>query len=141
MIYQILLIDLLDAKTSMQIFCMTYLAILFLQSGLDKVFNYKGNYEWLKGHFAKSPLKNMVSIMIPMITVLEVLTGILSAIGLVLFLLTGDTQIGLYGAQLSAISILALFFGQRLAQDYAGAASLGAYFLICMLGIYMLGLG
>jgi len=35
---------------------------------------------------------------------------------------------GLIGAQLSALSVLALFFGQRMAQDNAGAAGLVGYF-------------
>jgi hypothetical protein len=33
-----------------------FLAILFLQSGIDKVVDRRGNLEWLNGHFAKSPL-------------------------------------------------------------------------------------
>ena len=117
-----------------------FLAILFLQSGLATVFNYKGNYDWLKGHFAKSPLKNMVGLMMPVITLLEVAAGILSAIGLIMLLVNGSTQIGLIGAQLSALSIISLFFGQRLAQDYAGAATLTTYFLISLASIYLLGL-
>jgi len=123
-----------------QIFCLAFLAILFLQSGLDKVFNYKGNYEWIKSHFAKSPLKNMVGLMMPMITILEVGAGILSALGIIFLILNGETTFGLYGAYLSTASILALFFGQRLAQDYVGAATLTTYFLISIMTIYLLGL-
>lgn len=124
---------------SIQLLSMLFLAILFTQSGLDKVFNYKDNYDWLKGHFAKSPLKNMVGMMVPVITVLEVAAGLLSLTGVVVFLLNGDTSFGLYGAQLSALSIVALFFGQRLAQDYPGAASLVGYFLVSLTAIYVLG--
>jgi len=40
----------------MQIFASAFLAILFLQSGIDKIVDRRGNFEWLKGHFAKSPL-------------------------------------------------------------------------------------
>ena len=117
-----------------------FLAILFLQSGLDKVFNYKGNKEWLTGHFAKSPLKNTVGLLLPTITLLEVAAGVCSALGVVLILLNGSTEIGLLGALLSALSILALFFGQRIAQDYAGAASLTTYFLISLAAIFVLSL-
>jgi len=123
-----------------QSFCLAFLAILFLQSGLDKVFNYKGNYEWIKGHFGKSPLKGMVGLMMPMITILEVAAGVLSAIGLVFLIINGATAFGLYGACLSAASILALFFGQRLTQDYEGAATLTTYFIISIMTIYLLGL-
>ncbi len=130
---------LLTATTSFQLLSLAFLAILFLQSGLDKVFDYKGNKAWLTGHFAKSPLKNTVGLLMPVITILEVAAGVLSAIGAIQVLLSGSTQIGLIGAQLSAVSILSLFFGQRLAKDYEGAGGLVGYFLVCLAAIYMLG--
>ena len=128
----------LSGELSIQLFCLAFLSILFLQSGLDKVFNYKANKEWLTSHFAKSPLKNMVGLMIPMITLLEVAAGLISAVGIIQLLWTSATSIGLLGAQLSALSILSLFFGQRLAQDYAGAGALVGYFLVCLASIYFL---
>ena len=128
---------LLNPISSAFILSIALLAILFLQSGLDKVFNYSGNYEWLKSHFAKSPLKNTVGMLMPVITLLEVAAGLFCAIGLITFLFYQSTQLGLIGAQLSAVSILALFFGQRMAQDYAGAASLTSYFLISIFAIYL----
>ncbi len=130
---------LLTATTSFQLLSLAFLAILFLQSGLDKVFDYKGNKAWLTGHFAKSPLKNTVGLLMPVITILEVAAGVLSAIGAIQILLSGSTQIGLIGAQLSAVSILSLFFGQRLAKDYEGAGGLVGYFLVCLAAIYILG--
>ena len=123
---------------SAPVLCLTLLAILFLQSGSDKVFNYKGNKEWLTDHFSKSPLKNMVPLMMPMITLLEVSAGIFCAVGIFFMWFDGSTQIGLIGAQLSTLSILALFFGQRVAQDYVGAATLTTYFIISIMAIYLL---
>ena len=38
----------------LQLFVSLFLAILFLQSGFDKIVDRQGNLEWLKGHFAKS---------------------------------------------------------------------------------------
>ncbi|PYL63310.1 MAG: DoxX family protein, partial [Verrucomicrobia bacterium] len=43
------------------------------------------------------------------------------------------------GAVVAALSILALFFGQRMAKDYAGAAILVPYFLLTLVAIYLLG--
>ena len=131
--------QLLTPITSLQLLSLALLAILFLQSGLDKVFNYQGNKEWLTGHFAKSPLKNTVGLLMPVITILEVAAGVFAAIGMVQIMMGGGTQMGLIGAQLSALSILSLFFGQRLAQDYAGAGNLVPYFLVCMAAIYLMG--
>lgn len=123
---------------SAPILCLAFLAILFLQSGLDKVFNYKGNKEWLTEHFSKSPLKNITGLMIPVITLLEVSAGIFCAVGIFFIWFDGNAQIGLIGAQLSTLSILALFFGQRVAQDYVGAATLTTYFIISIMTIYLL---
>ena len=36
---------------------LAFLCITFIQSALDKLINWKGNLEWLKGHFNKSFLK------------------------------------------------------------------------------------
>ena len=135
----LLLINALEAMPFLQLIAMLFLGILFTQSGLDKVFNYKSNRDWLKGHFEKTPLKNMVGVILPFITLLETAAGVLSLMGIIVFLINGSTQLGLIGAQLSALSIIALFFGQRLAQDYAGAATLATYFLVCLIAIYILG--
>lgn len=132
------LLNLLDAFTSMQILCMAFLTVLFLQSGFDKVFDYQGNYKYLQEHFSKSPLKNTVSILFPVITVLEVLAGVFSLAGLFMFFIDGSSFIGLIGAQLSALCVVMLFLGQRLAKDYNGAATLTKYFLVCLAAIFIL---
>ena len=36
------------------LFAALLVAILFIQSGLEKVFDWKGNMEWLNGHFSKT---------------------------------------------------------------------------------------
>ena len=52
------------------LFAALFTAILFIQSGLDKVLDWKGNLEWLTGHFSKSILAGMVPIMLATITLL-----------------------------------------------------------------------
>jgi diacylglycerol kinase len=122
----------------MQIFITGFLAILFLQSGIDKIVDRGGNLEWLKGHFAKSPLAGVVPVLLSAITILELSAGILSAIGSLAVILLRDTTVAFYGAVLSAVAIIALFFGQRMAKDYAGAAVLVPYFLLTLVAIYLL---
>jgi diacylglycerol kinase len=122
----------------MQIFSSAFLAILFLQSGIDKVVDRRGNLEWLKGHFAKSPLAGVVPALVTTITILEVAAGALSAIGCLVIIVLRDSTFAFYGAVISAIAILALFFGQRMAKDYAGAAVLVPYFLLTLVAIYLL---
>src|SRR5204863_4829165 len=121
-----------NANWLLQILVSIFFAILFLQSGIDKVADRRGNLEFLQGHFAKSPLAGMVPLLVTVVTVLEIVSGALSAIGCVIIILTRDPTVAFYGAVISAISIIALFFGQRMAQDYAGAAVLCTYFLLAL---------
>jgi diacylglycerol kinase len=128
-----------EAIYLMQILIAAFLAILFLQSGIDKVVDRSGNLEWLKGHFAKSALAGVVPAMLTTIIILELAAGILSAIGCLFVLLSRDSTVAFYGAIISAIAIISLFFGQRMAKDYAGAAVLVPYFLLALVAIYLLG--
>ena len=125
----------------MQILVAALLAILFLQSGIDKIVDRRGNLEWLKGHFAKSPLAGTVPALLTAITILEVAAGVLSALGCVLVLVMRDSTVAFCGAVISAAAIIALFFGQRVAKDYAGAAVLVPYFLLALVAIYLLAQG
>jgi hypothetical protein len=127
-----------EAIYLIQIFASAFLAILFLQSGIDKIVDRAGNFEWLRGHFAKSPLAGIVPALLICITILEVAAGALSAVGCVLIILLKDSTIAFYGAILSAAAITALFFGQRIAKEYAGAAVLVPYFLLTLVAIYLL---
>jgi hypothetical protein len=114
-----------------------FVAILFIQSGLDKVFDWKGNLQWLTGHFSKTFLSRFVWIMLAKLTVLELATGILSGVGIVYFLITGSTIVIFYAAVLGALTVIGLFFGQRLAKDYPGAAVLVPYFILLLIMILL----
>jgi hypothetical protein len=127
-----------DTTYVMQILVSAFLAILFLQSGIDKILDRRGNFEWLKGHFAKSPLAGMVPLLLISITILEVAAGVLSAVGCVFVILSRDSTVAFYGAAISAVAVLALFFGQRMAKEYAGAAVLVPYFLLVLVAMYLL---
>lgn len=114
------------------------LAVLFLQSGLDKVVDRRGNRAYLDGVFAKSPLAGTVGPMFFVVTVLEVTAGALSALGVLMLLVTRDATVAFYGALIAAANLIALFFGQRMAKDYAGAAALVPYFLLALTAIFIL---
>jgi hypothetical protein len=111
-------------------------AVLFLQSGLDKVMNWAGEKVWITGHFANSPLKGLVPFGLLVITFLEVGAGAFSAAGFFQILAGEGASLGLLGMVFGTKAIFLLFFGQRMAKDYAGAASLIGYFLMCAAGLY-----
>jgi hypothetical protein len=123
----------------LQLLVSAFLAILFLQSGIDKVVDRQGNLSWLSGHFSKSPLAGTVPLLFTILTIFEVAAGALSGIGFVALLFAHNPTIAFYGAVVSAIAILCLFFGQRIAKEYAGAAVLVPYFLLTLVAIYLLG--
>jgi hypothetical protein len=133
-----LLHTLTGAIYSLQIFGSAFLAILFLQSGIDKIIYHRGNLDWIKGHFSKSPLGGLVPILLTAITILEVAAGALSEIGCIMLIVSRETTVAFYGAVISAVVIIALFFGQRMAKEYAGAAVLVPYFLLALAAIYLL---
>src|SRR6185369_7981848 len=119
------------------LFAAMFVAVLFIQSGLDKVFDWKGNVGWLTGHFSKTFLAPMVPMMVATITVMELATGFLSAAGIIYFLATGSLALIFWASVAGAASIIALFFGQRIAKDYPGAAVLVPYFLLLLVLMYL----
>jgi uncharacterized membrane protein YphA (DoxX/SURF4 family) len=123
----------------LQLLVSVFLAILFLQSGIDKIVDRQGNLQWLSGHFAKSPFAGVVPLLFGVLTIIEVAAGALSGIGFLALLFAHNPTIAFYGAVVSAIAILCLFFGQRMAKEYAGAAVLVPYFLLTLVAIYLLG--
>ncbi len=136
-----LLLDFLRAEgvnfTFVKMLTPAFMAILFLQSGLDKLLNYNGNLSYFQDHFKNSPLSKMVGLMLPAITFLEIAAGLLSALGVV-GLYSGNEIWAFWGLMLSAISLIGLFFGQRLAKDYGGAGGLTGYFVIVLIGLLLL---
>ena len=116
-----------------------FFAIAFLQSAIDKWVDSKGNLEYLTGHFANSPLRSTVTPMFWAITVLESLAGGLCGLGTLQVLFGLGTGLALIGLVFSMLSLLCLFFGQRLAKDYAGAVVLASYVAVALLGLILVG--
>ncbi|MEC5165246.1 putative membrane protein YphA (DoxX/SURF4 family) [Flavobacterium sp. PL11] len=120
------------------ILILIFLAITFLQSGYDKLFHWKDNVDWLKGHFLKTPLKNQVPLALANILILELISGILCVVGCIELLINNGRIFGFYGAVFSCITLLMLLFGQRLAKDYDGARTIVIYFIPAILAVYWL---
>lgn len=121
-----------------EILILILLAIVFLQSGLDKVLDWKGNVGWLQSHFANSIVKNIVVPSLAFITVLELISGASALLG-IFFLLTDETSDwARVSAFISAITFLLLFLGQRLAKDYPGAQSIVVYFIPTVFLVFLL---
>ena len=120
------------------ILILVFLTITFLQSGYDKIFYWKDNVEWLKGHFAKTQLKNHVPLALLHVLVLELLSTVLCAVGAIELLLNSGRTFGYYGAVFSCMTLILLLLGQRLAKDYDGARTIAIYFVPAVLAVFWL---
>jgi len=118
---------------------LVFLAITFIMSGHDKLFNWNNNIAWMKPHFEKTILKNYVPIATGILVFLEIISSILCLIGIVELYINGGRQFGFYGAVYSCITLLCMLFGQRLAKDFDGARTIAIYFMIAILGVFLLG--
>ncbi|MEY8020382.1 DoxX family protein [Muriicola sp. E247] len=106
-----------------------FIIITFLQSGMDKVVDWKGNLSWLKGHFSKSPFRNVVPLLLLIITCMELIAGVLCLIGFIQIISSEDFFLAQIGAIIAGLSLLMLLLGQRIAKDYEGAKTIVIYFI------------
>ena len=119
---------------------LAFLAITFLQSGYDKIKDWKGNVEWLNGHFSNTVLAKQVPLALGTILLLEIVSGVLCVSGIIQNIMQDGVirGLGFYGAILSCIPLLFLLFGQRLAKDYDGARTIVIYFIPAVLLVFWL---
>lgn len=117
---------------------LVFLAVTFITSAHDKIFHWNDNTSWLKEHFAKSILKNVVPISLGIVLLLELIAGILSIVGIFELYLNGGRMFGFYGAVFSCITLIFLLLGQRLAKDYDGARTIAIYFVPAVLAVFWL---
>lgn len=115
------------------IITLLFFAITFIQSGYDKIMDWQGNVGWLKGHFANTPIKNIVPQSLLLILVLEVIAGALSVIGIIEIVVNDGLEFAFLAAVVSSITLLFLLLGQRLAKDYDGARTIVIYFIPAIL--------
>ena len=109
-----------------------------MQSGIDKIADWKGNVGFIKSHFKDSPLRNNVPVLLAVILTIEIAAGIFMIIGTYQIYSSGLKESALIGVELSAVALIFLLIGQRLAKDYAGAMTLAVYFIITLLGVFLL---
>jgi putative oxidoreductase len=123
---------------STEILILLFLSITFLQSGIDKITDWSGNTSFIKDHFKNSPFKNSVPLLLGTILVIEIIASLLMIIGLYQLATSDESQIALIGLEISAITLILLLIGQRLAKDYAGAMALTVYFILTVFGVFLL---
>ena len=95
-----------------------FLGIAMMQSGFDKIIDWKGNRSFLIEHFSKTFFSQFVTPLLLIVTILEVMGGIICFIGIGEVLINNNSQFIKVGLFIIALDLIALFFGQRFAKDY-----------------------
>lgn len=121
-----------------EILILMFLIIVFLQSSIDKIFDWKGNLTFLTGHFEHTPLQDLVPILLGTIMLVEMTAGIFCAAGLFQLVVFNQGGLAFYGAVLASLALLMLLFGQRLAKDYDGAKTIAVYFIPAVFLVFLL---
>ncbi|MCG1035075.1 DoxX family protein [Polaribacter sargassicola] len=121
-----------------EILILLFLIITFVISAFEKISDWTGNILFIKEHFKESPLKNKVPFLLAILLLVEIVASLLMIIGVYQIYTSEIKEIALLGIELSAVSLIFMLIGQRLAKDYPGAMSLGVYFLITLFGVYLL---
>lgn len=121
-----------------EVLILLFLIITFVLSGFEKISDWRGNIDFIKNHFQKSPLKNNVPLLLTILLIIEIIASILMTIGVYQIYVSESKEIALMGIELSAVSLILMLVGQRLAKDYSGAMSLAVYFIITLFGVYLL---
>lgn len=127
--------------TVIRLLALLFLAITFLQAGLDKAFDFKGNKAYFTSHFEKTPLAKLAGTLMPVIMLMEIVSGLLAVAGIVLLLINQENaKTGMYAACASMLTLLCLFFGQRIGKFYGEAAGIVPYIIMTFLSMWLFAL-
>ena len=69
-------------KYPAEILILLFLIVTFLQSGIDKITDWKGNVSFIKDHFKNSPLKNTVPFLLGVILITEIVASLFMIYGI-----------------------------------------------------------
>lgn len=75
--------------------------------------------------------------MLAVLTVMELGTGLLALTAILDVFADGSATLLFSTGVVGAVTVTSLFFGQRVAKDYAGAATLVPYFILHLVLIYL----
>jgi uncharacterized membrane protein YphA (DoxX/SURF4 family) len=117
------------------LFVLAFFLIVFIQSGIDKVFDFKGNLSFLNDLLGAFFSRSLIMLALISVTILELLSGLLCLIGIVDVLFNGSNFIGLLGLIIGSFALLVLLFGQRVSKNYDGAKTIAIYFILATMGI------
>lgn len=115
-------------------------SVTFIESAGSKIFDIQGNLDYFRGQFKNSVLAPIIDPCFYFILLLEITSGVLSLVSLVLlyFFLDHFFKFSVINMGVICFTILSLFSGQRIAKDYAGASGIVGYLIVCLISLMAL---
>ena len=124
-----------NAIEIVQILSSIFFAIVFFQSGIDKVIDRKGNINFFENHFKNTLFHKIHAQALTALMLLELIAASLCAYGCIYSIVYKNTDFIFYGLFVTSFILLSLLLGQRIAKDYVGAADITIYFILCIITI------
>ena len=124
-----------NAIEIVQILSSIFFAIVFFQSGIDKVIDRKGNINFFENHFKNTLFHKIHAQALTALMLLELIAASLCAYGCIYSIVYKNTDFIFYGLLVTSFILLSLLLGQRIAKDYVGAADITIYFILCIITI------
>lgn len=115
-----------------------FLAVFFLHAGLDKVLDRGGNLMRYRVAFDSSPMRRPTGLWLTLLTLGEMLTGVVLAAGCLTLVFARERGMAMAGAFFGALTLTLFFAGLRLGRDHQAASSTVPYFVTCIVALVLL---
>jgi len=107
-------------------------------SVFEKLTDWKRTVAYYTNHFKNTVLQKIMSLLLLQVVIFELSALFFLIIGLYILVKEEGIFIAKLGLEISALTLLLFLFAQRLAKDYAGAMNITVYFILNIIGIYLL---
>jgi len=125
-------------NNSAEILLLLFFIITYFLSVFEKIADWKNTIDYYTNHFENTILHKMIPLLIIQILIFEIAALILLGIGLYFLVSENSISIAKIGLEISALTLLQFLVGQRIAKDYPGAMNITVYFILNIIGIYLL---
>jgi hypothetical protein len=115
-----------------------FFSVTYFYSVFEKLQDWSGTISYYTNHFKAAFFIKYISKILISIVIFESIIFILLGISLVTITLNSDTILGKIGLEISALVLILFLIGQRVAKDYPGAMNITVYFILNVIGIYLL---
>lgn len=123
---------------SAEILLLLFFIITYFLSVIEKIADWKNTIAYYTNHFKNTVLYKMIPLVLVQVVIFEITALILLCIGLYFLVTENSISLAKIGLEISALTLLQFLVGQRLAKDYPGAMNITIYFILNIIGIYLL---